>query len=172
MTAVKHAFTELPTIDIRDLAGDDLARRQAVADAIGRAAREVGFFYITGHGIDPALIAGVREAAKQIFALPMEEKMNYYIGHSKSHKGYVPEGEEIYGSGKPDHKEAFDIDFQAADDHPTPTTSPRPGCRKPRRPEAGRQLPCRPRHSPARARRLPCSSSDDTPHRWSRYPKL
>ena len=52
MTAVKHAFTELPTIDIRDLAGDDLARRQAVADAIGRAAREVGFFYITGHGID------------------------------------------------------------------------------------------------------------------------
>lgn len=78
MTAVKHAFTELPTIDIRDLAGDDLARRQAVADAIGRAAREVGFFYITGHGIDPALIAGVREAAKQIFALPMEEKMNYY----------------------------------------------------------------------------------------------
>ena len=70
MTAVKHAFTELPTIDIRDLAGDDLARRQAVADAIGRAAREVGFFYITGHGIDPALIAGVREAAKQIFALP------------------------------------------------------------------------------------------------------
>ncbi|STS92658.1 2-Oxobutyrate oxidase, putative [Klebsiella variicola] len=118
MTAVKHAFTELPTIDIRDLAGDDLARRQAVADAIGRAAREVGFFYITGHGIDPALIAGVREAAKQIFALPMEEKMNYYIGHSKSHKGYVPEGEEIYGSGKPDHKEAFDIGFQAADDHP------------------------------------------------------
>lgn len=93
MTAVKHAFTELPTIDIRDLAGDDLAGRQAVADAIGRAAREVGFFYITGHGIDPALIAGIREAAKQIFALPMEEKMNYYIGHSKSHKGYVPEGE-------------------------------------------------------------------------------
>ncbi|WP_139539436.1 isopenicillin N synthase family dioxygenase [Klebsiella spallanzanii] len=118
MTAAKSSFTELPTIDISDLTCDDLAKRQAVADIIGQAARKVGFFYITGHGIAPELIAGIRDAAKQIFALPMERKMAYYIGQSKSHKGYVPEGEEIYGSGKPDHKEAFDIGFQAADDHP------------------------------------------------------
>ena len=118
MTAAKSSFTELPTIDISDLTCADLTRRQAVADAIGQAAREVGFFYITGHGIAPELIAGIRAAAKEIFALPMERKMAYYIGQSKSHKGYVPEGEEIYGSGKPDRKEAFDIGFQAADDHP------------------------------------------------------
>ncbi len=60
----RERFTELPTIDIRDLAGDDLAGRQAVADAIGRAAREVGFFYITGHGIDPALIAVRRRRSR------------------------------------------------------------------------------------------------------------
>lgn len=45
-------------------------RRWPTPSAARRA--KVGFFYITGHGIDPALIAGVREAAKQIFALPME----------------------------------------------------------------------------------------------------
>ena len=118
MSVAKSSFTELPTIDISDLASDSLAKRQAVADTIGKAAREVGFFYITGHGIAPGLIAGIRAAAKALFALPMEQKMQYYIGHSRSHKGYVPEGEEIYGSGKPDHKEAFDIGFQAADDHP------------------------------------------------------
>ena len=118
MTRVKSAFTELPTIDVSGLTSADIASRQAVADAIGNASREVGFFYITGHGVAPELIDGVRAAAKSLFALPMAEKMAYYIGHSRSHKGYVPEGEEIYGSGRPDHKEAFDIGFQAPDDHP------------------------------------------------------
>ena len=118
MAKAKGAFTELPVINIQDLTSVDLVKRQAVADAIGQASREVGFFYVTGHGIAPELIAGVRAAAKNFFALPMQEKMNYYIGESKSHKGYVPEGEEIYGSGKPDLKEAFDVGFQAAEDHP------------------------------------------------------
>ncbi|MFU8926082.1 isopenicillin N synthase family dioxygenase [Acinetobacter puyangensis] len=118
MTNIKGAFTELPVINIQDLSTDNLAKRQAVAAAIGQASKEVGFFYVTGHGIPSELIAGIRTAAKNFFALPMQEKMNYYIGQSKSHKGYVPEGEEIYGSGKPDLKEAFDIGFQAADDHP------------------------------------------------------
>jgi isopenicillin N synthase-like dioxygenase len=95
MTAAKSSFTELPTIDISDLACDDLVRRQAVADAIGQAAREVGFFYVTGHGIAPELIAGVRAAAKEIFALPMERKMAYYIGQSKSHKATFPKAKRF-----------------------------------------------------------------------------
>lgn len=118
MTYKKLAFTELPVINIQDLSHHDLAKRQAVADQIGQASQEVGFFYVIGHGIAPEIIADIRAAAKEFFALSAQEKMNYYIGHSKSHKGYVPEGEEIYGTGKPDLKEAFDIGFQAPDDHP------------------------------------------------------
>ncbi len=46
----------LPIIDMSGLAAGAPGALEAVAHEIGKAAREVGFFYLTGHGIDPALI--------------------------------------------------------------------------------------------------------------------
>lgn len=118
MNSPLRSFTALPQIDVSRLRTGDAAARQALAEELGRAARDVGFFYITGHGIAPELIEGLREAARALFAQPMDWKMQHYIGLSPGHKGYVPEGEEIYGSGRPDRKEAFDIGFELAHDHP------------------------------------------------------
>src|SRR5690349_11649135 len=96
--AVTRSFQSVPLVDIAGLFSDDVAARHAVAEAMGRASRDVGFFYVVGHGLDAALYARLRGAAEAFFTLPMERKMAAYIGGSENHSGYVPEGEEMFAS--------------------------------------------------------------------------
>ena len=107
-------FTEIPVIDMGGLLSPDPSEQQVVAEQMGRAARAVGFFYLTGTGMDPTLFDGVLAAAQGFFEQPREAKMTRYIGLSRNHRGYVPEGEEIFAGKTSDLKEAFDL----ADDLP------------------------------------------------------
>ena len=111
-------FSSIPIVDIAKLRTGTLAEQQAVAEELGKAARTVGFVYITGGGIDEALFDGVLDATKRFFALPHEEKMKVYIGNSKCHRGYVPEGEEVFASGTKDKKEAYDLSMDLPADDP------------------------------------------------------
>lgn len=55
--------------------GKDEAARRRTAEAIHRACVEVGFFYITNHGVDPDLVEGVLSQARDFFlGQPLEEK--------------------------------------------------------------------------------------------------
>ncbi|MBI1205346.1 MAG: isopenicillin N synthase family oxygenase [Rhodopseudomonas sp.] len=105
----KAAFTALPIVDISALMSGQCDAATAAADQLGRAAREVGFCYVTGHGIPDAAFDGLLAASQRFFALPMSEKMQVYIGRSRNHRGYVPEGEEVFSVGSKDRKEAFDL---------------------------------------------------------------
>jgi isopenicillin N synthase-like dioxygenase len=111
------SFTSVPIVDISGLRSTDPAERAQVASEIGKAAAEVGFLYISGAGVDDALFERMLAATKEFFALPLEEKMRYYIGLSKCHRGYVPSGEEGLATGMPEMKEAFDtaLDLPADD---------------------------------------------------------
>jgi isopenicillin N synthase-like dioxygenase len=114
------SFETIPVVDISALGGQDLDRHAEVIRQLRSAAEHVGFLYVSGHGLAEELLTGVKRAARDFFALPAETKMQVYIGRSRNHRGYVPEGEEIFAGGTPDAKEAFDlsIDLAATDpDH-------------------------------------------------------
>ncbi|MBM7417013.1 MULTISPECIES: isopenicillin N synthase family oxygenase [Nocardiaceae] len=118
MTTIS-AFTSVPVIDISGLRSIDSEERAQVVDALRTAARDVGFFYIGGTGLDRTLFEDLLDMSKRFFALPTDEKMRYYIGLSKNHRGYVPTGEEGFDNGAaPDLKEAFDTALEVPADDP------------------------------------------------------
>jgi isopenicillin N synthase-like dioxygenase len=112
------SFTSVPIVDIAGLGSPDRSERARVADEIGKAARDVGFLYVSGTGIDESLFDQMLDATKEFFALPIEEKMRSYIGLSRCHRGYVPVGEEGVETGTPDLKEAFDTALDLPADDP------------------------------------------------------
>lgn len=78
---------EILVIDIEDLIRDrSRAAYERVAAEIYDACTSVGFFYLSGHDVDPALVADAFEANRRFHARPLEEKLA--IKQNKWHRGY------------------------------------------------------------------------------------
>jgi isopenicillin N synthase-like dioxygenase len=103
------AFRALPVVDVSALFEAGPAALAGLVGELRRAAHEVGFLYVTGHGISPSRILDLERAAQRFFALPEPEKLELYIGRSRNHRGYVPPGEEVFYGQTRDTKEAFDL---------------------------------------------------------------
>jgi len=106
----------MPSIPLIDCTAH--ATPAALGTALGEAARDIGFFVLTGHGIDPALIDTVFTQSHAFFKQPPEAKAALSIRHNASNRGYVALGEERLDAAKPgDVKQAFNIGWDlAADD--------------------------------------------------------
>ena len=78
---------EVPVIDVGPLRSDD-PRSEAVARvarAVDAACRDTGFFCVTGHGVDPALLGSLDGAARRFFALPASDEAR--AGHGPCGEG-------------------------------------------------------------------------------------
>jgi len=96
----------LPIIDIASLR-DDSADVARIGAALDRACCDFGFFYITGHGIDPALSAQMIALSRKFFALPLQQKLAIAMAHGgRAWRGYFPVDGELT-SGRPDRKEGI-----------------------------------------------------------------
>jgi len=98
------ASPSLPVIDIAPLLRGE-RDRIVVAEAMGEACSETGFFYIAGHGVDEGLQRGLERASRRFFACEHEHKMLISMARGGgAWRGYFPVGGELT-SGKADLKE-------------------------------------------------------------------
>jgi isopenicillin N synthase-like dioxygenase len=105
-------------IDLSPLASGDQAANTRVADEIGKACREVGFFYVAGHPVAPSLMQSTFDAARAFFAQSDETKKQV-LYTAAGNRGYVPmRGEALDPSRPADLKEAFNIGLELPPDDP------------------------------------------------------
>jgi polar amino acid transport system ATP-binding protein len=107
----------LPVINISALVAGGPGREQAAAQ-IGAACRAHGFFYVTGHGVDPALVQRLDDLSRRFFALDEPTKMRWRMAlGGRAWRGYFPLGGELT-SGRPDWKEGLYLGTELPADHP------------------------------------------------------
>ncbi|GGY24243.1 isopenicillin N synthase family dioxygenase [Paludibacterium paludis] len=97
----------LPLLNLSDFtAGGERCR--AFLHALRAASRDVGFFYLTGHGIPGDLQEAVMETARSFFALPDQAKEEVRMVNSPHFRGYTRIGGELT-RGQADWREQFDV---------------------------------------------------------------
>ena len=110
-------MADLPVIDVSALHGGGAPRDQ-VARELDAACREVGFFYIVGHGVGEGLQRRLEALSREFFGLPEAEKVG--IGMARggpAWRGWFPVGGELT-SGTPDRKEGIYFGAELGPEHP------------------------------------------------------
>jgi isopenicillin N synthase-like dioxygenase len=125
---LQQATTGIPVIDIsklvsvsnHDQTNEFCEEIKEVSEKINKAAQEVGFFYISNHGVSPDLVNNLVQLSKEFFELPPETK--YQIAMSsggKAWRGYFGVGDEVT-SGIPDQKEGIYFGTELDNSDPRP----------------------------------------------------
>jgi isopenicillin N synthase-like dioxygenase len=122
LVAKRVSLTEIPVIDIAPFLHGDARTRAGVAQKIGQACREIGFFYIVNHGVPAELIASVYAQSRRFFSQPDPVKAEIGIEKSGFHRGYFKIGGENLDPAKQtrdgDLKEGIKIGRDLDPGHP------------------------------------------------------
>lgn len=102
----------IPVIDLAPVLNGSAEDRRVVAEEIDRTCREIGFFTIRGHGIDPDLIDQLRDMSYDFFNQPLEKKQAMAPVDKQTPRGYRALGLESLSAGNaqetpPDLKEYY-----------------------------------------------------------------
>ncbi|KZT57771.1 Clavaminate synthase-like protein [Calocera cornea HHB12733] len=122
----QSTFTSIPVVDIAPLLSPLSSARFDAAQQLASACENVGFLYLTGHGIPPELVQQAFGAARAYFALPLERKMREWIYGSPHLRGYEPvHGARVDPGVKlGDKNEGFLLGYEPAFDPSPPSLTP------------------------------------------------
>jgi isopenicillin N synthase-like dioxygenase len=115
VTRERKTLMRLPVIDLAPfVAGGsgngNLGERRAVAKSLREACIDIGFFYLSGHGIAQSEFDAVIAMGHRFFELPLAEKEKLHSNNNAERLGYRPLGGPNPGGGgdkQPDIKERF-----------------------------------------------------------------
>src|SRR6267142_3152162 len=97
----------IPLLDLGRFDAGEAKRAASLAD-LRAAAHDVGFFYVTGHGVDPGLLDDLMDSARRFFSLPDADKLAIEMVNSPHFRGYNRVAAERT-RGRPDLREQIDI---------------------------------------------------------------
>jgi isopenicillin N synthase-like dioxygenase len=109
----------VPIVDLAPLHDGTQAGIVTVAREIGLAARDIGFFAVTNHGVPQRLIDELFVVAQTFFALPAAVKAQTPIEQSPQYLGYARMSLEKLDPNRPgDAKESFNMGRERAPGDP------------------------------------------------------
>ena len=115
LSVERAALSSIPVIDI---AASDPAGMQITAETVRKACIDIGFFYVTHHGVPTHVIENAHRQTERFFDLYEETKLKYDINKIRRHRGYVPIGSLSADPMIMDMQEGFEIGLEVSEDDP------------------------------------------------------
>ena len=113
---------EIPVLDLGPYVAGEKGAAERLAVELRYAQENIGFYFVTNHGVPMDLISRGYDQLKKVFALPLEEKLK--LKATNTRPGYVPPNSVVYVTSpinentKPDLNEVLRYVNERAPDHP------------------------------------------------------
>ena len=103
-------ITNIPVVNITKFIQGDKSERNLVANQIGDALRDVGFFAMEGHGVSGRTMKNAYGLAMRFFSMQKDKKAKYTVPGCSGQRGFTGFGtEHAKDSSAPDLKEFYHI---------------------------------------------------------------
>ena len=107
-----HAFSEIPILDLSQYANQDT--KLNFLKSLRHALTQVGFLYVTNHGVPDNVVDEITAALPSLFSLPPEAKAEIALVNSPHFLGYSGDGSETT-AGAADRREQVEFATESSE---------------------------------------------------------